>query len=31
MNFLIIDDIIKQALIEDGVFDDITTNSILNW
>lgn len=29
MNFLIIDDIIKQALIEDGVFDDITTNSIL--
>lgn len=29
MNFLIIDDIIKSALIEDGVFDDITTNSIL--
>lgn len=29
MNFLIIDDIIKAALIEDGVFDDITTNSIL--
>lgn len=29
MNFLIIDDIIKNALIEDGVFDDITTNSIL--
>lgn len=30
MNFLIIDDIIKNALIEDGAFDDITTNSILN-
>ena len=30
MNFLIIDDIIKNALIEDGVFDDITTNSILD-
>lgn len=29
MNFLIIDDIIKSALIEDGVCDDITTSSIL--
>ena len=30
MNYLIIDKIIKDALVEDGVFDDITTNSILN-
>lgn len=29
MNFLIVDDIIKNALVEDGVFDDITTDSIL--
>lgn len=28
MNYLIVDEIIKKALIEDGVFDDITTGSI---
>lgn len=30
MNYLIIDEIIKSALIEDGVFDDITSKSICN-
>lgn len=30
MNFIIIDDIIKNALLEDRVYDDITTGSITN-
>jgi nicotinate-nucleotide pyrophosphorylase len=30
MNSLIVDEIIKNALLEDGAYDDITTNSIIN-
>lgn len=30
MNSLIVDEIIKNALLEDGVYDDITTNSIIS-
>ncbi|MDP4143083.1 MAG: carboxylating nicotinate-nucleotide diphosphorylase [Bacillota bacterium] len=30
MNWLVVDEIIKNALVEDGAYDDITTNSIMS-